>query len=110
MSTGVEALVLDEESQAGRDSLAARARESIGRNGGFEIAAKGGYFISRVFIPPFVLSRIGLSAYSLWSAVFLLITYIGMTTCGFWLVSVKYVAEYVVHDETRKANEILSNR
>jgi O-antigen/teichoic acid export membrane protein len=108
MSTGVEALVLDEESQAGRDSLAARARESIGRNVGFEIAAKVGYFISRVFIPPFVLSRIGLSAYSLWSAVFLLITYIGMTTCGFWLVSVKYVAEYVVHDETRKANEILS--
>jgi O-antigen/teichoic acid export membrane protein len=108
MSTGVEALVLDRESQDGRDSQAARARELISRNVGFEIAAKVGYFVSRVFIPPFVLSRIGLSAYSLWSAVFLLITYIGMTTCGFWLVSVKYVAEYVVHDDTRKANEILS--
>src|SRR5271156_3291753 len=108
MSVGVEALVLDDEPEQGRTILVARARESLSRNVGYDIAARVGYLLSRVVIPPFVLSRIGLSAYSLWSAVFLLISYIGMTSCGFWWVSVKYVAEFVVSNNTRKANEILS--
>jgi O-antigen/teichoic acid export membrane protein len=108
MGLGVEALVLDDEPDRGRHFLVARARESLSRNVGFDMAARVGYLVSRVFIPPFVLSRIGLSAYSLWSAVFLLISYMGMTTFGFSWVYVKYVAEYVVHDDTRKANELLS--
>jgi O-antigen/teichoic acid export membrane protein len=109
MPIGTGAQVLRTEPDAGTEPVGLRtSAESISRNVGFTMAARGGYLASRIFIPPFVLSRIGLPAYSLWSGVFLLLSYIGMTTCGFWMVSVKYVAEYVAHDAIPEANEILS--
>jgi O-antigen/teichoic acid export membrane protein len=108
MGIALETLDHDDDSVRGRRLHIARTRESLSRNVSFDIAARIGYLVSRVLIPPFVLSRVGLSAYSLWSAVFLLLSYMGMTTFGFSWVYVKYVAEYVVRDETRKANELLS--
>ncbi len=106
MGIRAEALVRDDEPD--REFLVARARESLGRNVGFDMAARVGYLATRVCIPPFVLSRVGLAGYSLWSAVFLVVSYGGMATFGFSWVYVKYIAEYVAHDETSKANELLS--
>src|ERR1700693_6373098 len=108
MGIAVEILAHDDDSARDRHFHIARTRESLSRNVSFDMVSRVGYLVSRVFIPPFVLSRIGLSAYSLCSAVFLLLSYVGMTTFGFSWVYVKYVAEYVVRDETRKANELLS--
>ena len=61
------------------------ARTALVRNVGVDMTARVGYLVTRVFIPPFVLSRIGLEAYSLWAALFIVISYAGATTSrSFW--------------------------
>lgn len=99
------------EPQAGepRDGKHADAvRHALTRNVGPDIAARVGYLVSRVLIPPFVLARLGLEMYGLWSTAFILVSYLGISTFGISSVYVKYVAEYVARGETRKANSILS--
>jgi len=87
---------------------AATVRDGLARNVGFDFAARVGYLVSRVFIPPFVLARIGISAYGLWSTVFILVSYVGMSTFGINAVYVKYVAEFSARGDYRKANSLLS--
>jgi O-antigen/teichoic acid export membrane protein len=53
-------------------------------------------------------ARIGLPEYGLWSAVFLIVSYVGISSIGFTSAYIKLVAEYVGRDDTRKANSILS--
>jgi O-antigen/teichoic acid export membrane protein len=84
------------------------ARTALVRNVGVDMVARVGYLVTRVFIPPFVLSRIGLEAYSLWAALFIVISYAGATTVGVSSVYVKYVADYASRGETHKANSLLS--
>jgi O-antigen/teichoic acid export membrane protein len=83
-------------------------REALVRNVSFDMAARVGYVVSRLFIPPFVLARVGLSAYSLWSAVFLIVTYVGTASVGFSTAYIKFVAEFVGRGEREKANSMLS--
>jgi O-antigen/teichoic acid export membrane protein len=72
------------------------------------IGARVGYLASRFFIPPFVLAHVGLEAYGLWSAAFVLVSYLGISTFGISNVYVKYVAGYVASDDYRRANALLS--
>lgn len=72
------------------------------------IGARVGYLASRFFIPPFVLARVGLEAYGLWSAAFVLVSYLGISTFGISNVYVKYVAGYVASEDYRQANALLS--
>lgn len=72
------------------------------------IGARVGYLVSRFFIPPFVLARVGLEAYGLWSAAFVLVSYLGISTFGISNVYVKYVAGYVASEDYRRANALLS--
>lgn len=83
-------------------------RDALTRNVGPDIAARIGYLVSRVLIPPFVLARLGLETYGLWSTAFILVSYLGVGTFGISSVYVKYVAEYAARGETHKANSILS--
>ncbi len=83
-------------------------RDALTRNVGPDIAARVGYLVSRVFIPPFVLARLGLEMYGLWSTAFIIVSYLGISTFGISSVYVKYVAEYAARGETRKANSLLS--
>jgi O-antigen/teichoic acid export membrane protein len=84
------------------------ARDALTRNVGIDLIARAGYLLSRIFIPPFVLARLDLATYSLWSAVFLVVSYVGMTSFGFSSAYVRYVAEYAGRGETNRANSILS--
>ena len=84
------------------------AREALTRNVGFDMLARAGYVVSRVFIPPFVLARVGLASYSLWSAVFIVVSYLGISSLGFSAAYVKCVAENVARGEERRANALLS--
>ena len=84
------------------------ARDALTRNIGIDVIARVGYLASRIFIPPFVLARLDLATYSLWSAVFLVVSYVGITSFGFSSAYVRYVAEYAGRGETNKANSILS--
>jgi O-antigen/teichoic acid export membrane protein len=108
MSVAPEALSITPEPQVVVSRHAADTRDALVRNISFDMAARAGYLVSRVFIPPFVLARVGLPAYSLWSAVFLLVSYVGVTSLGFSAAYVKFVAEFIARGETRKANSILS--
>src|SRR5271166_5833712 len=86
----------------------ATVKKALTRNIGRDAAARVGYLLTRMLIPPFVLTRIGLSAYSIWSAIFIMVSYVGMTTMGVGVVYVKYTAEFTARGETEEANSLLS--
>ena len=84
------------------------ARDALVRNVGIDLISRAGYLVTRVFIPPFVLARIGLDAYGLWSTIFVFVVYAGATTVGVSSAYVKYVADYTARGESSKANALLS--
>ncbi len=106
MSTPQQQLAPDDlEIRTGHRSV---VKNALTRNIGRDIVARVGYLMTRILIPPFVLARIGLSAYSMWSAIFIMVSYVGMTTMGISVVYVKYTAEFTAQGETDKANSLLS--
>ena len=89
-------------------SAEAATRVTFTRNVSWSVVSRAVYFISRIMVPPFVVARIGLQEYGLWSAVFLLVSYITFSALGASSAYVKYVAEYVARGQFRKANSLLS--
>ena len=87
---------------------AATVREALSRNVGVDVAARVGYLLSRFFIPPFVVAHIGMEAYGLWATVFILVSYVGMSTLGVSNAYVKYIAQYMSRGQPGKANALLS--
>jgi O-antigen/teichoic acid export membrane protein len=87
---------------------AATVRDSLSRNVTVDVAARVGYLVSRFFIPPFVLAHVTLEAYGLWSAAFIMVAYVGLSTMGISTVYIKFVAEYCARREYLKANQLLS--
>ena len=61
-----------------------------------------------VVIVTFLLAHIGLEAYGIWTTIFILVTYVGVTTMGVSNVYIKYVAEFHARREYDKANALLS--
>ena len=61
-----------------------------------------------VLLVPFLLTHIGLEAYGIWTTIFILVTYVGLTTLGISNVYIKYVAEFHARKEYDKANALLS--
>ena len=61
-----------------------------------------------VCLVPFLLAHIGLEAYGIWTTIFILVSYVGITTLGISNVYVKYVAEFHARREFDKANALLS--
>ncbi len=109
MSVALQQRTPKDERQAPiRTGDVATVREALKRNIGRDAVARIGYLLTRVLIPPFVLSRLGLPTYSAWSAMFILVSYAGVTTMGISAVYIKYVAEFDARGETGKANSLLS--
>jgi len=90
------------------ENHAATVRDSLSRNVAAATLAQLGYMATRFFIPPFVLAHVTLEAYGLWSAAFILVSYIGISTMGLSGVYIKYIAEYGAKREFRKANQLIS--
>jgi O-antigen/teichoic acid export membrane protein len=86
------------------DSTARR----MSSNTAFTMVARVVYMVTRLFVPPFVLARVGLEAYGIWSTAFLLVGYLGVTTLGVSNVYIKFIAEYNARREYTKANQLLS--
>jgi O-antigen/teichoic acid export membrane protein len=61
-----------------------------------------------VLLVPFLLLHIGLQAYGIWTTIFILVSYVGITTLGLSNVYIKYVAEFHARREYDKANSLLS--
>ncbi len=81
---------------------------TVRRNVSVTMLARVGYMVTRILIPPFVLARIGLDAYGIWSMVFILVSYVGISTLGISNVYIKYVAEFNARREYDRINSLLS--
>jgi len=108
MSAALQPITPEDSQSEVRVGHAAIVRAALTRNIGRDAAARFGYLLTRLLIPPFVLARIGLSAYSVWATIFIMISYVGVTTMGVSVVYVKYTAEFTARGETEKANALLS--
>ena len=77
-------------------------------NASIAMIAKAFYLVTRLCIPPLVLSYISLSEYGLWTACFILIMYVGLTDVGFSSVYVRFTARYHAEDNIDGINRLLS--
>lgn len=84
-------------------------RSLLMRNVSAEAGARVFYLATRFFIPPFVLGHIGLKAYGLYGAIFVLVAYFGMSAIGFSSAYIKYVATLTAKGEVESANRLLSS-
>jgi O-antigen/teichoic acid export membrane protein len=84
-------------------------RDRMLRNVSAEAAGRVFYLATRLFIPPFVLSRVGLEAYGLYGAVFVLVSYVGMSAIGFSNAYVTYVARFSASRRFDELNRLLSS-
>lgn len=80
----------------------------FGRNVTATIVARMVNMARGVCLVPFLLSHIGLEAYGIWTTIFILVSYVGLTTMGVSNVYIKYVAEFHARREYDKANALLS--
>ena len=87
---------------------ATKVRDSLSRNITVDIASRFGYLLTRFLVPPFILAHVTLEAYGLWSAAFIVVSYLGISTMGISNVYVKYVAEFAAKKDYHRANQLLS--
>jgi len=83
-------------------------QRNFGRNVAATILARFVNMARGVCIVPFLLAHIGLEAYGIWTTIFILVSYVGVSTMGISNVYVKYVAEFHARKEYNKANALLS--
>jgi hypothetical protein len=92
---------------AAREPLV-EVNKQFGRNVMATIVARMVNMARGVCLVPFLLAHIGLEAYGIWTTIFILVTYVGLTTMGVSNVYIKYVAEFHAKREYDKANALLS--
>jgi O-antigen/teichoic acid export membrane protein len=80
----------------------------VSRNVIATLAVRAFYMVTRFIIPPFVLGAIGLEAYGLVAALFVVVGYIGVSVIGFSGAYVKYTAEFHATGDFSAINELLS--
>jgi O-antigen/teichoic acid export membrane protein len=82
--------------------------KSMADDAGFSIVAKIIYLVTRLGIPPVILSYVSLAEYGLWSACFILVGYIGMADLGFSSVYVRLAARAHLLGDTGGIGKLLS--
>jgi O-antigen/teichoic acid export membrane protein len=92
---------------AAREPLV-EVNKQFGRNVITTIVARVVNMARGVCLVPFLLAHIGLEVYGIWTTIFILVTYVGLTTMGVSNVYIKYVAEFTAKREYDKANALLS--
>jgi len=80
----------------------------FGRNVMATIVSRVVIMARGVCMVPFLLSHIGLEAFGIWTTIFILVSYVGLTTMGVSNVYIKYVAEFTAKRQFDKSNALLS--
>ena len=101
---------------AGREMAAANAtpvflhevNRHFSRNVLATILARVVNMVRGVVLVPFLLYHLGLEAYGIWTTIFILVSYVGVTTLGLSNVYIKYAAEFHARREYDKVNSLLS--
>lgn len=101
--TGLKISVPERESEPFQE-----VNSQFGRNVTATIIARIVIMARGVVIVPFLLARIGLEAYGIWTTIFILVAFVSVTTLGISNVYIKYVAEFHARREYDKANALLS--
>lgn len=70
--------------------------------------SKAYYLVTRLVIPPLVLSYVSLEEYGIWAICFILLSILGMSVFGVTNVYVRYCAFYDAKGEQEKINRLLS--
>lgn len=83
-------------------------KRQFSKNVLFTILARVVNMARGILLVPFLLLHIGLQAYGIWTTIFILVSYVGITTLGLSNVYIKYVAEFHARREYDKANSLLS--
>lgn len=86
----------------------ARAKDVVSRNVVSSLGSKGIYLVSRIFLPPLILSKLSLEEYGVWATCFILIGYLGMGAFGVSSVYVRYTASYAAKGEYDAINRLVS--
>lgn len=74
----------------------------------FGMGSKLLYAASRIALPPLALSHMELGDYGLWSACFVLVSYVGMAASGFSLVYLRETAKHHVVGDVAAISRLLS--
>ena len=72
------------------------------------IVAKVLYLLSRLAIPPMILTKVGLAEYGLWSIAFVLVGYLGLSVSGLATVYVREIAKAFERQDAYRASGMLS--
>jgi O-antigen/teichoic acid export membrane protein len=88
--------------------LLSEVHHNFSRNVFTTILARVVNMVRGVVLVPFLLWHLGLEAYGIWTTIFILVSYVGVTTLGISNVYIKYVAEFHARREYDKANSLLS--
>lgn len=72
------------------------------------IVAKVIYLLSRLAVPPIILSYISLEEYGIWTYCFIAIGYVGMSVMGFSTVFILAGADYVANRDLGKLNGMVA--
>lgn len=86
----------------------ATAKDTVSRNVLSSLGAKGIYLLSRVLLPPLILSQLSLEEYGVWATCFILIGYLGMGAFGVSSVYVRYTASYAAKGEYDEISKLVS--
>ncbi len=101
--SGAGAMSTEVESEA-----QSKAKDVVSRNIVSSLGAKGLYLVSRVFLPPLILSQLSLEEYGVWATCFILIGYLGMGAFGVSSVYVRYTASYAAKGEYDAISRLVS--
>ncbi len=85
-----------------------RLHHTISRNVGASMLSKAYYLVTRLIIPPLVLSFVTLEEYGIWSICFILLSILGMSVFGVTNVYVRYCAVWDAKGDQEKINQLLS--
>jgi len=83
-------------------------KNRLSQNAVVQLAAKLLYMLSRVGLPPIILSYVSLEEYGIWAICFIVISYLGMSTFGIANVYIRYTAEYHARHDTEAINRLLT--
>ena len=83
-------------------------KNRLSQNAVVQLAAKLLYMLSRIGLPPLILSYVSLEEYGIWATCFIIISYLGMSTFGIANVYIRYTAEYHARHDTEAINRLLT--
>lgn len=83
-------------------------KNRLSQNAVVQLAAKVLYMLSRVGLPPVILSYVTLEEYGIWATCFIIISYLGMSTFGIANVYIRYTAEYYARHDIEAINRLLT--